>query len=79
MSNPNRHPTTRHQLDQIAADVTVGRLPPDPRIEEAITVNIAWAARFLSRDRRQQLESLLWVLTDTDPTLLDLSGRACPL
>jgi hypothetical protein len=46
-------------------------------MEKAIAINIAWAARFLSCERRQQLESLLWTLAKTDATLLRLSGHRC--
>jgi hypothetical protein len=77
MSKPNIKPKIDRQLDGIAAAVRAGRLMPDQGLEKAIAINIAWAARFLSFERRQQLESLLWTLANTDPTLLRLSGHRC--
>lgn len=63
------------QLQQIAADCEAGVITPDEAVEYAIAVNSEFASKFMSPERREELELLLREMFDTDPTLLRLMGR----
>ena len=74
----NTKPTTGRQSEQTTTDWKAGSITTDETIGRLIAANCEWAARFMSPQRVEQLALLLQTLADTDPVLLELSGRDSP-